>query len=171
MASLQRAVLMLRKLNLHGIPREIRDALRQLQDAYSEELDLNGSDTSSQGSIKPGIPEETNFEEGKGEKYEEKRREPRAKSQQSGAEQRSASGSREQQDKEEHIVNKDEERTRTSEDKDHSEANLEVAFSHPTLRHHDIDCVLEPGNSSSRFWRWGPSATSNDAAKFFQRVV
>jgi hypothetical protein len=60
---------------------------------------------------------------------------------------------------------------RTSEDKDHSEANLEAAFSHPRLRHHDIDYVLEPGNNSSRFWRWGPSATSEDAAKFFQRVL
>ena len=170
MASLQRAVLMLRKLNLHAIPREIRDALRQLQDAYGEELDLDGSDTSSQGSIEPGKPEETDFEEGRGEKYEYKRREPRSKSQQSGAEQRSASGNREQDD-EEHIVNKDEGCTRTSEDKDHLEANPEVACSHPRLRHHDIDCVLEPGNSLSRFWRWGPSATSEDAAKFFQRVL
>ncbi|PQE16465.1 dienelactone hydrolase family protein [Rutstroemia sp. NJR-2017a WRK4] len=66
MASLQRAVLMLRKLNLHGIPRNIRDALRQLQDAYSEELNLNGSDTSSQESIEPGEPEENNYEEGGG---------------------------------------------------------------------------------------------------------
>ena len=133
-------------------------------------MDLDGSDTSSQGSIEPGKPEKTDFEEGRGEKYEDKRREPRAKLQQSGAEQRSVSGNREQDDKE-HLVNKDKGRTRTSEDKDHSEANLEVAFSHPRLRHHDIDCVLESGNSSSRFWRWGPSATSEDTAKFFQRVL
>jgi hypothetical protein len=170
MASLQRAVLMLRKLNLHGIPREIRDALRQLQDVYSEELDLDGSDTSSQGSTEAGEPEEIDFEEGRGEKYGDKRREPRAKSQQSGAGQRSAGGNREQDDAE-HIVNKEEGRTRTSEEKDHSEANLEVALSHPRLRHHDIDCLLAPGNTSSRFWRWGPSATSEDAAKFFQRVL
>ena len=37
--------------NLYGISREIWDALRQLQDAYNEELDLDGSDMSSQGSI------------------------------------------------------------------------------------------------------------------------
>jgi hypothetical protein len=43
--------------------------LRQLQDTYSEELDLDSSDTSSQGSIEPGKPEETDFEEGRGEKY------------------------------------------------------------------------------------------------------
>lgn len=170
MASLQRAVPMLRKLNLHGIPREIRDALRQLQDVYSEELDLDGSDTSSQRSTEAAGPEEINFEAGRGEKYGDKRRGLRAKSQQSGAGQRSASGNREQDDAE-HIVNKEEGRTCTSEEKDYSEANLEVALSHPRLHHHDIDCLLAPGNSSSRFWRWGPSATSEDAAKFFQRVL
>ncbi|KAH8650281.1 hypothetical protein BGZ60DRAFT_194917 [Tricladium varicosporioides] len=107
MASLQRAVLMLRKLNLHGIPREIRDALRQLQDAYSEELDLDGSDTSSEGCIEPGEPEENDLEGGGVGKYEYKRREPRTKSEQSGAEQRSAGGNR-AQDNEEHEVNNDE---------------------------------------------------------------
>jgi hypothetical protein len=61
---------MLRKLNLHGIPRDIRDTLRQLQDAYSEELDLDGSDTSSQGSIEPGESEENDLQEGRGGKYE-----------------------------------------------------------------------------------------------------
>ncbi|PVH68593.1 hypothetical protein DL98DRAFT_522666 [Cadophora sp. DSE1049] len=170
MASLQRAVLMLRRLNLYGIPREIRDALRQLQDAYSEELDLEGSDTSSQESIEPSKSEKTDFEEGGEKEYEDKRREHKVKSQQSGAGQRSASGNREQNDKE-HIINKDERRMRTSEDKDYSEGNLEAALSQPRLRHYDIDCVLDPGNSLSRYWCWGPSATSEDAAKFFQRVL
>lgn len=164
MASLQRAVLMLRKLNLHGIPREIRNALRQLQDAYSEELDLDGSDTSSQGRIELSKPEETDFEEGRGERFEDKRRETRARSQQSGAEQRSASGNREQ-DCEEHVVSEDKERASASKGEVHSEANIEVAFSHPRVRHQDIDC------NASRFWRWGPYATSEDAAKFFQRVL
>ena len=170
MASLQRAVLMLRKLNLHGIPRDIRNALRQLQDAYSEELDLNGSDTSSQGSIELGEPEENDYEEGRREVYEYKRGETRTKSQQGGAEQRSASGNTEQGDKE-HEVSKEEGRKSTLEEKDHSEANLEVAFSPPSLRYYDIDSISKSGNRSSQFWRWGPSATSNDAAKFFQRVV
>jgi hypothetical protein len=40
MAGLQRAVIMLRKLNLRGIPREIRNALRDLQDIYSESINL-----------------------------------------------------------------------------------------------------------------------------------
>ncbi|KAG9236374.1 hypothetical protein BJ875DRAFT_233074 [Amylocarpus encephaloides] len=124
MAPLHRAVLILQKLNLHGIPREIRDALRQLQDVYSEELDLDDLDTISQGSTETGEPKEIDFEEGRREQYgEDGRREPRAKSQQSGAGQRSASGNREQDDAE-HIVNKEEGRTRTLEGKDHSEANL-----------------------------------------------
>ena len=147
MASLQRAVLMLRKLNLQGIPRDIRDALRQLQDAYSEELDLDGSDTSSEGCTEPGEPEENDLEEGGGKEYEYKRREPRTKPEQSGAEQRSASGNREQ-DNEAYKVNKDEGYASNSEDK-----------------------LLQPGNSSTRSWRWGPGATSDDAAKFFRRVL
>jgi len=156
MASLQGAVLILRKPNLHGIPREIRDDLRQLQDAYSEELDLDGSDTSSQSSIElePGEPEENDLEEGRGEMFEYRRREPGTKSQQSGAEQRSESGNRAQDDKE-HTANKDERRTSNAEDREYSEANLEGAFSHPRWRHHDIDCTLQPGNRLSRSWRWG----------------
>jgi hypothetical protein len=172
MASLQRAVLMLRKLNLHGIPREIRDDLRQLQDAYSEELDLDGSDTSSQGSIElePGEPEENDLEEGSGGMSGYGRREPGTKSQHSGAEQKFASGNTAQDD-EEHTANTDEGRMSNSEDRECSEANLEGAFSHSRWRHHDIDCALQPSNSLSWPWRWGPSATSDDAAKFFQRVV
>jgi hypothetical protein len=164
------AVLMLWKLNLHRIPRDIRDALRQLQDAYSEELDINGSDTSSQGSIELGELEESDYEEGKGEVYEYERGETRTKSQQGGTGQRSASGNTEQGN-DEHEVNKEEGRKSNLEEKDHSEANLEVEFSHPSLRHHDIDSILKSGNSSPQFWRWGHSATSSDVAKFFRRVV
>ncbi|KAG9245161.1 hypothetical protein BJ878DRAFT_479496 [Calycina marina] len=104
MASLRRAVLMLRRLNLHGIPWETRNALRQLQDAYSEELDLDSSDTSSQGSIELSTSEEDKLEEGNGERFEDKTTEPRARSQQDGAEQSSACGKREQ-DFEEHVAN------------------------------------------------------------------
>ncbi|KAG4430484.1 hypothetical protein IFR05_014027 [Cadophora sp. M221] len=155
---------MLRKLNLHGIPREIRDALRQLQDAYSEDLDIDGLETSSQGSIEPDSLGDTDFEEGGVEKHDDQRREP--KSQQGGPELKFASGNREQNDQE-HIVNRKEGHVRNLEGKDHSEAKLEVAFSPLRLRHHDIDCVSKPSSSSLRLWRWGPSATSEDAAKFF----
>ena len=154
MASLQRAVLMLRKLNLYGIPREIRDDLRQLQDAYSEALDLDGSDTSSQGSIElePGEPEENDLDEGRGGMFEYRRREPGIKSQQSGAEPKFASGTRAQDD-EGHTGNKDEGCTSNSEEREYSEANLEGTFSRPRWRHQDIDCKLQPSNSSSRLWR------------------
>jgi hypothetical protein len=168
---LQRAVLMLQKLNLHRIPRKIRDNLQQLQDAYSKELDLDGSDTSSQGSIEleRGEPEENDLEEGRGEMFEYGKREPGIKTQQSGAEQRSASGNRAQDEK--HRANKDEGRTSNSKDREYSEANLEGTFSHPRWRHYDIDCTLQPGKCLSWSWRWGPGATSDDAAKFFQRVL
>jgi len=172
MASLQRAVLMLRKLNLYGIPREIRDDLRQLQDAYSEALNLDSSDTSSQGSIElePGEPVENDLDDGRGGMFEYGRREPGITSQQSGAEPKFASGTRAQDD-EGHTGNKDEGCTSNSEEREYSEANLEGTFSCPRWRHHDIDCKLQPSNGSSRFWRWGPSATSEDAVKFFQRVL
>jgi hypothetical protein len=170
MASLQRAVLMLRKLNLHGIPREIRNALRQLQDAYSEELDLDSSDTSSQGSIELSTSEEDHIEEGKEEVFQDKTKEPRAMSQQSGAEQRSLYRNGEQ-DSEEHVVNEDKERTGNSKDEVHSEANLAATLLHPRLRHQDINCISGQGGNVSPYWRWGPYATSADAAKFFQRVL
>jgi hypothetical protein len=86
MASLQRAVLMLRKLSLHGISRDIQDALTEQGD-------------------------------------------------------------------EEHEVSNEEGRKSNLEEKDYSEANLEVAFLHPSLRHHDVDSILKSGNSSSQFWR------------------
>jgi hypothetical protein len=69
MASLQRAILILWKLNLRGIPQDIRDTLRQWQDVYSEELDLDGLDTSSQGSTKPGDRRKTILKKGEG-KYD-----------------------------------------------------------------------------------------------------
>jgi hypothetical protein len=88
---------MLRKINLYEIPREIRDALRQLQDVNSKEMDLDGSDTGSQGSTEPGEPEESEIEERRGGRGEDERREPRAKSQHENN----------KQDDEEYIVNKE----------------------------------------------------------------
>ena len=159
MASLQRAVLMLRKLHLFGIPRDIRNALRLLQDAYSEELDLDGSDTISQGSIELGESEEAYSEEGRGGKHEGKRK---------GGELKPAS---ENIERDGHIPNEDKERTSASKGAVHSEANLEVVLSDSRLRHQDTGCALEQSHNTSRFWRWGPYATSEDAAKFFQRVL
>jgi hypothetical protein len=64
MASLHRAIVVLRNLNVSSIPRDIRNGLRQLQDAYSEELDFGGTYTRSQGSIEGGEPEMHDHEEG-----------------------------------------------------------------------------------------------------------
>ncbi|KAJ5033155.1 uncharacterized protein L3040_008812 [Drepanopeziza brunnea f. sp. 'multigermtubi'] len=172
MASLQRAVVMLRRLNLHGIPREIRNALRQLQDAYSEELNLDGSDTSSQGSTELGPSEGDDIEQGNRDRLKDKTREPRARSQRSRAEQSSAACWNREQDCEEHGVAEDKEGngTCTSNDGAYSEANLNAALLHSSSRHQDMDCIVSPGRNAS-LWRWGPYATSEDAAKFFRRVL
>ena len=171
MASLQRAVIMLRKLNLYGIPREIRDALRRLQDAYSDELDLDGSDTSSQGSAVAGETEDIDCEEGREEICRDRTREDRAKSQEtSRASRRSANRDREQ-DCEEPGVEEDKEGSGASKCEDYSEVNPEVVLSYPRLHDIGTNCVSEPDRNASRLWRWGPCATSEDAAKFFQRVL
>jgi hypothetical protein len=54
---------MLRKPNIYRILREVRDDLRRLRDAYSKELDIDGPETRSQGSIEPDNPEDTNLGE------------------------------------------------------------------------------------------------------------
>jgi hypothetical protein len=91
---------------------------------------------SSQGSTKPAEPEESEINQWRGGMGEDKRREPRAKSQHKNNE----------QDNEEYIVNQEGGRRRTSEDKGHSETNQEVAYLQPRMSHHYIHCVLEPGN-------------------------
>lgn len=52
----------------------------------NEELDIDSSETSSEGSIEPDNLEDIDFEEGGMEKYNDQRRESRAESQQGGAE-------------------------------------------------------------------------------------
>ena len=84
MASLHRAILMLRRLNLHGIPRDIRDALRQLQDAYSEGLELAGSDTSSQENVGAGEEEENVSEEEEADRQADAEREGGAERESAG---------------------------------------------------------------------------------------
>jgi len=96
-------------------------------------------------------------------KYNDQRK---AKSQQGGAEQKLARGN-EEQNHQEHQVNRKQGHIRNSKDKDNLEAKLEEAFLHLRLRHHNIDCVSEPGKSRSEVWRRGPSVTSEDVAKFF----
>lgn len=71
----------------------------------NEELDIDGSETSSQGSIEPDNLEDIDFEEGGMEKHDDQRREPRAELQQGGAEQRPARGDENQNDQE-HIINR-----------------------------------------------------------------
>lgn len=164
MASLQRAVVMLRQLDLRGIPRHIRDGLRQLQDAYSEDINIDGSDTSSKGSIEAGRPEENDHEEVE----DDNGGETKTETQQSRAGQRSVRGDTAQND-DQHEVNEEEARKNNSEDEDHSPEDTEVAISPRRLRHRRKYGEFIPNNSS--LWKWGPGTTSNDAATFFRRVL
>ena len=111
--------------------------------------------------------EKTDLEEGRGAEHEYERSEPRTKSQQSEAERKSASANTEEDDGE-YEFNKADGYKSDLDDKDYPEANPNVALLRPELHHHTI---LETGNSSSSIWRWGSKATSNDATKFFQRVM
>ncbi|PBP17488.1 dienelactone hydrolase family protein, partial [Diplocarpon rosae] len=163
MASLHHAVLMLQKLDLHGIPQETRDALRH------EEFPLDSSHPSSQESVDlSSVSEKEDHEEGKREKFEENTREPRARPQPSGAEQSSACGNREH-GCEELAVNEDKEGTDTGLEKNevYSEAHVNVARS----GHQCIDSTWIPGISPSSWkWEWESGATSEDAVQFFRRV-
>lgn len=109
-------------------------------------MDLDGSDKSNQGSTEPGEPEENNNEEGRGEVYTYQIGEVRTKAQRNVAEQASASGDTEQEDKK-HKVNKEVDETVIRRIKT-AQANLKVTFSYPRLRQDD-DCTLY---GQSRFW-------------------
>ena len=53
------------------------------------------------------------------------------------------------------------------------EASLEGVLSHPTSPSQDIDCNLtsEQDLNEPRNWKWGPGATSEDAARFYRSVL
>lgn len=133
-------------------------------------MDLDGSDTTSEGSIEHGKLETTDFDEVRAGECEDNTEECRAGSEYSGTEGISAGGSGEQNG-EENLVNNVERWRRSLEDKGYLEGDLEAAVSPPGSSHHDIDCVLDPSSSPSSLWRWGPGTTSEDAAKFFQRML
>lgn len=101
----------------------------------------------------------------------------RTKSQQRGAERKSASGHTDQDDKEREVAREGESK-RNSQDEGNSdsgeERKTEPMISLRKLPIHDIDSIRTSQthtSNSPRFWRWGPNATSEDAAKFFRRVI
>lgn len=158
MASLQRAVLMLRKLTLSGIPREIRCALRELQDIYNERLDVGGGDSSN-------ISDESDIEN-----TEEVLHGPLDGNE---AIQRLEKGNSLETGLGDAVLGP----------KEGTETTLSTGGAIEARRGYASDKmgILQKqenganGNYSytngSRFWKWGPDATSKDAATFFQRVV
>ena len=170
MASLHRAILMLRRLNLHGIPRDIQDSLRQLQDAYSEELDLAGSDTSSQKGVGAGEEEEGVSEEEETERQVDAERE--------GGAERESAGRDTDQGNEGHEGARESQRQVDLQYAGHSVLGNEIKTESIFLRREsfasDVEAMPSPQIStfnSPRSWRWGPTATSEDAAKFFRLVL
>ena len=84
MASLRRAAVMLGNINLRGVPDDIRDKLRQLQDLYSKDLEYEGSigeeEEGAEGGKRAGAEgaegaEGEEEEEAEGEEEEEVERE------------------------------------------------------------------------------------------------
>jgi hypothetical protein len=159
MAALQRTVIIMRRLNLRGIPRDIRKGLRDLQDIYSEPIDLNEVGDSDDGGadVEPEEDEENSD-------AESERREWLWE----GKEAHSATDSN-------YIPTVPENKAG-----DRGTGNVEG-------RRNDTGCwdevdkarppLPEPRrvsplrSDSSRLWRWGPGATSKDAMKFFKAVI
>ncbi|PVH73131.1 hypothetical protein DL98DRAFT_576444 [Cadophora sp. DSE1049] len=212
MAALQRAVVMFRRLNLSGIPPEIRDALRQLQDAYSEDLDLGPWDTGT-GNRQLGQLDV----EGAGVDREDTAKELGTISRRSRGNQTSASRDRDREaddggdetregDREQDDVggrdpleqggdDEQDEPEQDNEDwdgegqrgewQDDNKDRLVGGPSPHVQQTHGPrgaivsrpdgagagDYYLSETGKASRFWRWGPGATSEDAAKFFRRVL
>lgn len=158
MASLQRAVLMLRKLDLSGIPREIRDALRELQDAYSEELDLGGGDSSDR-SDESDIEDAEEVIHGplKGKEA------PHKPQKGSGLETEIGDAVRGLKDGVGNTLS-----TGGGRGKRGGYASIKVGVSEKEENGAERSHSCTDG---SRLWKWGPGETSKDATTFFRRVV
>ncbi|KAL5350910.1 hypothetical protein ACLOAV_004483 [Pseudogymnoascus australis] len=170
MASLQRAVLMLRKLNLSGIPREIRESLRELQDVYSERLDFGGdssSDTSNESDVESA---EGMLHERLGGKEAPRR----LKGGHAGIhwpEGEKGNSHETESGDAEHGLEKDM-GNKLSNRGGRGERRGFASDTTSTLQKDEDGEVTKYGcTSGSRLWKWGPGATSKDATVFFQRVV
>ena len=144
MAALQRAILMMGKLNLVGVPRDIVLNLRALQDIYSTPIDLNDVSDGDDGESDPELDGDKDAKlDGDKDAELEGDRAPtcqtapdKGQKQREGQETPRTSGSQ-------YLVAPEREFSASS----HSETQ-------PTL-----------------LWRWGPYATSRDAMRFFTAVI
>ena len=162
MAALQQAIIMLRKLNLNGIPRDIVTDLRALQDIYSEPIDLDGvSDTDEENDNELG---EEEVDDRKAEAYGI-----------GGLQEEKAAY---ETDDVENIPQADE---HGGEDKqvyglegNKSEIGyrdqVEV-FQRVAEGHHPFSLPSALETCCSSTWRWGPGSTAKDVIKFFRAVI
>jgi hypothetical protein len=135
-----------------------------LQDAYSEELDLNASDTSSQRSVE-GREEE-------GRIFEERSTKERIDTTQDGrTERRSARGGSNYDDEERESA-REMECEIGSQDKGHLVLGEETIIElEDSQQKSPIDAIDSMPTSQVPISHWEPSATSEDAAKFSQLVI
>jgi hypothetical protein len=150
MAAIQRAVIMMRKLNLVGIPRDIIKDLRALQDIYSAPIDLDAASDSDGG---------TDAEVGR-----DAGKHPEAEPDQGETLSHSTGGSKDIPTV--HQIGSLERLTDDTNCKDEAET------SQPAIQRPQPSSPSSPVRTQSTpFWRWGPSATSQDAMKFFRAVI
>jgi hypothetical protein len=147
MAALQRAVLMMDRLNILGIPAEIRDGLRELQDIYSREVDLEGSDGSDTRDARDVEDAEILLHEpSTGKEAPNRSRETELED-----------ASRGFNDGRMNIL---------IERRGHDSDNVDA------LQTKENGAERTPEvTDGSRSWKWGPGATSQDAVTFFRRVL
>ncbi|KAI9644429.1 hypothetical protein NHQ30_006450 [Ciborinia camelliae] len=207
MAALHKAIGILGNLNLKGVPRDVREGLRQLQDVYSEEVVLTGEDTSSEG-------EDEESEQGHGQErkdsmpdQQEQEQNPPSGSAGSQSRDRDVSTQQRQYEKEPRgrtqsirqareqndvvaPISEDQEIPKVIPGKQNDNAypspppaqNSEESIRVETLS--KVEAPEAPSkvekveristsstSSTSSSWRWGPRATSNDAVRFFRRVL
>ena len=141
MASLHRAMIMLQRLKLRGVPDDIRDKLLKLQVLYTKEPDF--------GSIEGEEEGEEGAEGAEGAEGVESEEEEEA-------------GSEEEEEAE-----SDEEEGVEGEEK--GEEGKEQRS--PQENSHSMLTKQQPNTSRPHRWHWGPSATSQDAIHFFRGVL
>jgi hypothetical protein len=177
MASVQRAVTMLRKLNLHGVSRDIRKALRGLQDIYSEPINLadesSDDDTNADGTEHSHESESEHVRGDRDQSYHVK---DTSKPPQAGFEDRLApkvgrpTGGRDNRN-----ASVLEAELAGEEAKDHNKStNSPFSQSDVCLTPQSLAMQVSSGRRRrgwNRHWRWGPGATSHDAVNFYKRVL
>lgn len=158
MAALQRAIIMMGKFNLVGIPRDILLDLRGLQDIYTERIDLDevSDDDDGESDAELDIDKVTSrqIEPHKGQQILERQVTPRISNSQN-----SIGGLEDDQN----AAFKDPSEINHRDKSDIPQFAIQKCRSFSPSAHSETQPTL--------LWRWGPCATSRDAMRFFRAVI